>query len=180
MPLLCHDDSLIERQQIRLFMHALQDPLRTNVELYDPASLEEAVGLAQAYKRRTLSTATPPCPTSCPSTREASPSKETTSDNPAAMRPSSRRTVFEPSMAYLGHIISAAGIAMDDNKVRAMADWPTPRSPHAIRAFLGLAGYYRKFIHRFSELATQEGGLRVLVVPAIVWSRARDRLESCP
>ncbi|KAF0888227.1 hypothetical protein E2562_013682 [Oryza meyeriana var. granulata] len=67
-----------------------------------------------------------------------------------------------------GHIISAAGVAMDDNKVRAVADWPTPHSPRGVRTFLGLAGYYRKFIHGFGELAappdmaTQEGGLCVV------------------
>jgi hypothetical protein len=52
----------------------------------------------------------------------------------------------EESMAYLGHVISAAGVAMDSDKVLAVVDWPILRSVRAVRGFLGLAGYYRKFI----------------------------------
>ncbi|KAF0927155.1 hypothetical protein E2562_030600 [Oryza meyeriana var. granulata] len=65
-----------------------------------------------------------------------------------------------------GHIISAASIAMDD-KVRAVADWPTPSSPRAIRAFLGLASYYHKFIHGFGELAAPL--TRLLKKEAFAW-----------
>ena len=57
------------------------------------------------------------------------------------------------SIGYLGHIISAQGVAMDPEKVRAVADWPQPRSAWAIRGFLGLAGYYRKFVKDFGAIA---------------------------
>jgi len=57
------------------------------------------------------------------------------------------------SISYLGHIISAAGVAMDPDKVQAVADWPTPRSARAVRGFLGLAGYYRKFVKEFGTIA---------------------------
>ena len=53
------------------------------------------------------------------------------------------------SVAYLGHVISADGVAMDADKVAAVAAWPTPQSPRALRGFLGLAGYYRRYIQDF-------------------------------
>ena len=58
----------------------------------------------------------------------------------------------ESSVAYLGHVIDADGVAMDKDKVHAVADWPTPRSVWALRGFLGLASYYRKFIKDFGML----------------------------
>jgi hypothetical protein len=56
------------------------------------------------------------------------------------------------TVAYLGHTISAASVAMDVTKVQAIVDWPVPRSPWAVCGFLGLAGYYRKFIHNYGSI----------------------------
>jgi hypothetical protein len=58
-----------------------------------------------------------------------------------------------PSVAYLGHVVSAAGVAMDPTKVQAVRDWQQPRSARAVRSFLGLAGYYRKFVHNYGTIA---------------------------
>jgi hypothetical protein len=57
------------------------------------------------------------------------------------------------SVAYLGHVISVEGVAMDADKVDVVATWLPPQSPRALRGFLGLAGYYRKYIRDFSLIA---------------------------
>eukprot|EP00842_Homolaphlyctis_polyrhiza_P001530 jgi/Hompol1/2378/HPOL_005977-RA len=54
---------------------------------------------------------------------------------------------------YCGHLVSAKGIKPDPHKISAVATWPTPTSLTEVRSFLGLANYYRRFVHRFSELA---------------------------
>ncbi|KAK2409545.1 hypothetical protein QL285_044961 [Trifolium repens] len=56
-------------------------------------------------------------------------------------------------VSFLGHVISKGGIAVDPSKVDAVMKWGTPESVFEIRSFLGLAGYYRRFIEGFSRLA---------------------------
>lgn len=51
---------------------------------------------------------------------------------------------------YLGHVVSAAGVEMDPNKVSAILDWPIPNNLKQLRGFLGLTGYYRRFIRNYS------------------------------
>ncbi|KAJ3684733.1 hypothetical protein LUZ61_013897 [Rhynchospora tenuis] len=65
----------------------------------------------------------------------------------------SKCTFADTSVAYLGHIISPEGVFMDPCKVQAISDWPQPNSTRALRGFLGLAGYYRKFIKNFGSIA---------------------------
>lgn len=55
----------------------------------------------------------------------------------------------EQQVEYLGHVISAEGVPTDPKEISAIADWPTPDNVTKLRSFLGLAGYYRRFIKNY-------------------------------
>jgi len=56
-------------------------------------------------------------------------------------------------VVYLGHVISKEGVKPDPSKISAVSKFPIPRTPTDIKSFLGLAGYYRKFIPNFAKIA---------------------------
>lgn len=56
-------------------------------------------------------------------------------------------------VAYLGHIIGSDGVRPDPGKIKAIKEYPVPKNPKNIKQFLGLVGYYRRFIPNFSKIA---------------------------
>ena len=58
------------------------------------------------------------------------------------------------NVRFLGHVVSASGVSIDLEKVEAIMGWERPKSVFEIHSFLGLVGYYRRFIKDFSRLAT--------------------------
>jgi hypothetical protein len=54
---------------------------------------------------------------------------------------------------FLGHVISEGGISIDSSKIKDVLSWNTPMSVFDIRGFLGLVGYYRRFIDGYSKIS---------------------------
>ncbi|XP_068648779.1 uncharacterized mitochondrial protein AtMg00860-like [Aristolochia californica] len=75
-------------------------------------------------------------------------------------------------IAYLGHVISAFGVQVDMSKIQTMLDWPTLHFVTALRGFLGLAGYYRKFIRDYGHIAAPLKNL--LKRNAFTWTEITD------
>ncbi len=72
--------------------------------------------------------------------------------------------------SFLGYIISADGVAMDEKKINSVLNWPTPKTTKDLQRFLGFANFYRRFIRNFSTIAAPltsllMGGKRYLSGP---------------
>ncbi|KAM1741968.1 hypothetical protein ACFX12_012017 [Malus domestica] len=73
---------------------------------------------------------------------------------------------------YLGHVVSREGVAANPAKLQFIQDWPIPKSVKALRGFLGLTGYYRKFIPNYGKIC---GPLTVLTKnDAFKWTNEAD------
>ena len=57
-------------------------------------------------------------------------------------------------VSFLGNVVSCKGVKVDPSKIHAVVEWRPPKSPTALRSFLGLVGYYRRFIKGFSIIAS--------------------------
>jgi transposase InsO family protein len=60
---------------------------------------------------------------------------------------------FQKEISFLGHVVSERGMSVQQHKVKSVSDWPVPQTRKHVRSFLGLTGYYRKFIRAYSEIA---------------------------
>ncbi|KAG1925816.1 interleukin-1 receptor accessory protein-like 1-A [Pimephales promelas] len=66
---------------------------------------------------------------------------------------------FQTSVKYLGHVVSKDGVKTDPAKVEALKTWPRPTNLKELRAFLGFAGYYRRFVRDYSKIVKPLTGL---------------------
>ncbi|KAK1429741.1 hypothetical protein QVD17_11959 [Tagetes erecta] len=76
---------------------------------------------------------------------------------------------------FLGHVINHEGIMVDPSKIEAVMKWEVPKTPSEIRSFLGLAGYYRRFIQDFSRIASP---LTKLTRKKVVFDWGKDQQEA--
>ncbi|KAL0537322.1 hypothetical protein IC582_026299 [Cucumis melo] len=74
-------------------------------------------------------------------------------------------------VSLLGHVVSKAGVSVDPAKIEAVTGWTRPSTVSEVRSFLGLAGYYRRFVENFSRIATPLTQLTRKGAP-FVWSKA--------
>lgn len=65
----------------------------------------------------------------------------------------SKCTFGRSTVGFLGHIIASDGVHLDPEKIRAMVDWKSPSNIKLLRGFLGLTGYYRRFIQNYASIA---------------------------
>ncbi|KAD6796719.1 hypothetical protein E3N88_07615 [Mikania micrantha] len=87
---------------------------------------------------------------------------------------------------FLGHIVAGDGVHIDQEKIKAIESWPIPKNVKAVRGFLGLTGYYRRFIKNYGSMArpltelTKKDGFIWSTQALDSFNRGADALSRCP
>ena len=84
---------------------------------------------------------------------------------------------YQGRIHYLGHIIYEEVVSIDLENIRAIMEWPTPKNVSEVRSFMGLVGYYRRFIKGFSKLAHSITSLRKKGVKFDWTSKCEDHFQ---
>ena len=82
---------------------------------------------------------------------------------------------LKTELQYLGHVVTKEGVRPDEKKVEAIQNFPTPLCPKDVKSFLGLAGYYRKFIRHFSQISSP---LSQLLKKGVEWKWEQECEQS--
>jgi hypothetical protein len=93
---------------------------------------------------------------------------------------------YQNNIHYLGHIISTYGIAVDPEKIEVLRGWPVLRNVMKVRSFMGLVGYYQRFIKGFSKIASpitslQKKGVEFEWMPKceVSFSTVENNFDKC-
>ena len=89
---------------------------------------------------------------------------------------------FQREVSFLGHVINEQGLSVQQHKVKAVNQWPVPTTRKEVKGFLGLTGYYRKFVEKYSQIAlplTELTRNDVKFVWGEAQQRAFDTLKQC-
>ena len=87
---------------------------------------------------------------------------------------SSNCVLFKSPIEFLGHLVSTDGIEPQPDKLDTIRNWPTPHCLHDVRAFYGLASYYRRFVKDFAAIAGPLSRLTQKNKPFVWTQEAQD------